>query len=708
MVRIEDILDRILAYNPNADLSLIKKAYIYCAKVHKGQIRLSGEPYLSHPLEVAAILTKMRLDVVSIACGLLHDTVEDTKATSEEIEKLFGKEISTIIDGLTKLSRLSFSSIERQAENVRKMILAMAQDIRVVLIKLADRMHNMITLGYLPTDKQRHIAQETLDIYAPLAARLGIGWLRTQLEDLALYYTDQETYQHIAHGIAKRKEEEKKYIEEIKGLLEKKLIEHGLRGRVEGRIKNIYSIYLKMQRQKIDLEQIYDLVAFRIILKTVRECYEALGMVHSLWKPIPRKFKDYIAMPKPNMYQSLHTKLMGPYGGRVEIQIRTEEMHRIAEEGIAVHWRYKEGEEADEREVQRFVWLKQLLEWQRELKDPKEFLKAVKTDLFPKDVYVFTPKGDVKALPVGSTPIDFAYSIHTEVGDHCMGAKIDGKLVPLRYKLNTGNVIEIVTSPKQHPSKDWLKFVHSPKAISCIKHYIRTQECDQALSLGKELCEKAFKKYGLNFYEYLNNPGFAEIAKQFSFKTIDDLLMAIGYGKLSPKQVVNRILPPKETIEEIPKPPLKKEKTIGIKIKGIDDVMIKMARCCLPIPGDKIIGYITKGRGVTIHRADCHNIWRLDSERLIEVNWDKDENLPYPVKIQVMCLDKIGLLSQISGAISQAKANIIEATSKTDLEKKASLLFVIEVSNNQHLQKVIDAIYNINTVLEVQRIGLTS
>ncbi len=706
MVRIEDILDRILVYNPNADLSLIKKAYIYCAKVHKGQIRLSGEPYLSHPLEVAAILAKMKLDIITIACGLLHDTVEDTKATLEEIERLFGKEISTIVDGLTKLSKLSFSPVKRQAENMRKMILAMAQDIRVVLIKLADRYHNMITLGYLPPEKQKHIAQETIDIYAPLAARLGIGWLENQLEDLALYYLEPEAYQRISHGIAKRKEEEKKYIEEIKGLLEKKLIEHGLRGRVEGRIKSIYSIYLKMQRLEIDLEQIYDLVAFRIITKTVRECYETLGMVHSLWKPMPRKFKDYIAMPKPNMYQSLHTKLIGPYGGRIEIQIRTEDMHRIAEEGIAAHWRYKEGEESDEKEIQRFVWLKQLLEWQRELKDPKEFLKGVKTDLFPKDVYIFTPKGDVKALPVGSTPIDFAYSIHTEVGSHCMGAKVDGKLVPLRYKLNTGDVVEVITSPKQHPSKDWLKFVHTPKAISCIKRYIRTQECDQALSLGKELCEKAFKKYGFNFYEYSNNPEFAEIAKQFSFKTIDDLLMAIGYGKLSPKQVINRILPHKEEAEEIPKAPIKREKPIGIKIKGVDDVMINMGRCCLPIPGDKIVGYITRGRGVTVHRADCPNICKLDPERLIEVKWDKNERLPHPVKIQVMCLDKIGLLSQISGAISHAKANIIEATTRTNLEKKASLSFVIEVNGAEHLQKVIDAIYKIDTVLEVQRIGL--
>ena len=707
MVRIEDILDNILAYNPNADLSLVKKAYIYCAKVHKGQARLSGEPYLSHPLEVAAILTKMKLDVVTIACGLLHDTVEDTKATLEEIEELFGKEVSTIVDGLTKLSKLSFSPIERQAENVRKMILAMAQDIRVILIKLADRLHNMITLGYLPPEKQRHISQETLDIYAPLAARLGIGWLKTQLEDLAFYYLEPEAYQRIAHGIAKRKEEEKKYIEEIKGLLENKLRENRLRGRVEGRVKSIYSIYLKMQRQQIDLEQIYDLVAFRIIVKTIRECYEALGMVHSLWKPIPKRFKDYIAMPKPNMYQSLHTTVIGPYGGRVEIQIRTEEMHRIAEEGIAAHWRYKEGKGADEKEVQRFAWLKQLLEWQRELKDPKEFLRAVKTDLFPQEVYVFTPKGDVKALPAGSTPVDFAYSIHTEIGNHCMGAKVDGRLVPLRYKLNTGNVVEIITSPKQHPSKDWLKFVRTPKAISCIKRYIRTQERDQAISLAKGLCEKVFKKYGLNFHEYLNSQEFSELAKQFSFKTVDDLLIAIGYGKISPKQIINRILPSKAETEEPPRPLVKRERPSGIKIKGVDDVMIKIGRCCLPIPGDKIVGYITRGHGITIHRVDCPNVSRLNPERLIEVSWDKDEKLPYHVKIKVRCLDKIGLLSQISGAISQAKANIIEASTKTDLEKRADLSFVIEVNNVQHLQRVIDAIYKIDTVLEVQRIGLT-
>ncbi|HEC67730.1 MAG TPA: bifunctional (p)ppGpp synthetase/guanosine-3',5'-bis(diphosphate) 3'-pyrophosphohydrolase, partial [Candidatus Desulfofervidus auxilii] len=522
MIRIEDIIDRVLSYNPNADVSLFRKAYIYAAKAHKGQLRLSGEPYLSHPLNVAFILAKMRLDVITVVCGLLHDTVEDTLVTIEDIKNQFGEEIAVIIDGLTKLSKISFSSKrKRHAENIRKMILAMAQDIRVILVKLADRLHNMQTLGYLPPEKQKLIAKETLEIYAPLAARLGIGWLRTELEDLSLYYSDTKTYQRISQGIARRKEEEKRYIGEIKTILQNKLEDLGIKGRIEGRTKSIFSIYRKMNKQQIDLNQIYDLVAFRIIVNTIKECYETLGMVHSLWKPIPGRFKDYIAMPKPNMYQSLHTTVIGPYGGRIEIQIRTEEMHRLAEEGIAAHWRYKEGKEGDEEEVRRFAWLRQILEWQRELKEPREFLEAVKTDLFPEEVYVFTPKGDVKALPAGSTAIDFAYSIHSEIGHHCAAVKVNGRLVPLRYKLNTGDVVEVTTSPKQHPSKDWLKFVKTPRARTRIKHYLRNLEREQGFSLGKELCEKEFKKYGLDFPKIFNSPEFTKIAKKLSFKTTE-------------------------------------------------------------------------------------------------------------------------------------------------------------------------------------------
>ncbi|MDL1969715.1 MAG: bifunctional (p)ppGpp synthetase/guanosine-3',5'-bis(diphosphate) 3'-pyrophosphohydrolase [Candidatus Desulfofervidaceae bacterium] len=708
MIRIEDIIDKVLSYNPKADIALIRKAYIYSAKVHQGQTRLSGEPYLSHPLAVADILARMRLDVISVVCGLLHDTVEDGNVTLEDIKKQFGEEIAVIIDGLTKISKIAFTSKEaRQAENIRKMILAMAQDIRVILVKLADRLHNMHTLGYIRPEKQKLIARETLDIYAPLAARLGIGWLKTELEDLCLYYLEPHTYQRIAQGVARRKGEEKKYIEEIRAILQKKLEEFGIKGRIEGRLKSIYSIYLKMKRQQLDLNQIYDLVAFRIIVNTVKECYESLGMVHSLWKPVPGRFKDYIAMPKPNMYQSLHTTVVGPYGGRIEIQIRTEEMHRIAEEGIAAHWRYKEGNGADEKEVKRFAWLRQILEWQRELKDPREFLQAVKTDLFFNEVYVFTPKGDVKVLPPGATPVDFAYSIHTEVGHHCMGAKVNGRLVPLRYKLNTGDEVEIITSPKQHPSKDWLKFVKTPRARSRIKHYLRTLEREQGLMLAKELCEKEFKKHGIDFQSFLNSPKFSEVAKQFSFKNPEDLLLAVSYGKISAKQILNRLLPQpeKETPAKEIAPPKKKKLPSGIKVRGINDVLIKIAKCCAPVPGDEIIGYITRGQGITIHRTDCPNIAKADAERLIEVSWEEEEEQVYPVKLQVKCNDKVGLLAELSGAIAKAEANIVACETKSTLDHHALCSFVLEVKNTNQLQEVINALWQIDAVEEIKRMG---
>ena len=703
MIRIEDIIDKVLSYNPNADVSLFRKAYIYAAKAHKGQLRLSGEPYLFHPLNVAFILAKMRLDVTSVICGLLHDTVEDTEVTLEDIKNKFGEEVAVIIDGLTKLSKISFTSKrKRHAENIRKMILAMAQDIRVILVKLADRLHNMQTLGYLPPEKQKLIAKETLEIYAPLAARLGIGWLRTELEDLSLYYSDTKTYQRISQGIARRKEEEKRYIGEIKTILQNKLEDLGIKGRIEGRTKSIFSIYRKMNKQQIDLNQIYDLVAFRIIVNTIKECYETLGMVHSLWKPIPGRFKDYIAMPKPNMYQSLHTTVIGPYGGRIEIQIRTEEMHRLAEEGIAAHWRYKEGKEGDEEEVRRFAWLRQILEWQRELKEPREFLEAVKTDLFPEEVYVFTPKGDVKALPAGSTAIDFAYSIHSEIGHHCAAVKVNGRLVPLRYKLNTGDVVEVTTSPKQHPSKDWLKFVKTPRARTRIKHYLRNLEREQGFSLGKELCEKEFKKYGLDFPKIFNSPEFTKIAKKLSFKTTEDLILAVGYGKLSVKQIIRRLLPP---LEEKKEKQVISQKTPSsdIKVKGVEGVLVKIARCCCPLPGDEIVGYITKGHGITVHHANCRNLLSADPNRLVEVTWGERTNQVYPVKIEIKCSDKVGLLAEISGAVAKVKANIIASKTKTTSDHRAFFSFVVEVKDREQFQAVINAIRSIDAVEKIKR-----
>ena len=569
-------------------------------------------------------------------------------------------------------------------------------------LEYADRLHNMQTLGYLPPEKQKLIAKETLEIYAPLAARLGIGWLRTELEDLSLYYSDTKTYQRISQGIARRKEEEKRYIGEIKTILQNKLEDLGIKGRIEGRTKSIFSIYRKMNKQQIDLNQIYDLVAFRIIVNTIKECYETLGMVHSLWKPIPGRFKDYIAMPKPNMYQSLHTTVIGPYGGRIEIQIRTEEMHRLAEEGIAAHWRYKEGKEGDEEEVRRFAWLRQILEWQRELKEPREFLEAVKTDLFPEEVYVFTPKGDVKALPAGSTAIDFAYSIHSEIGHHCAAVKVNGRLVPLRYKLNTGDVVEVTTSPKQHPSKDWLKFVKTPRARTRIKHYLRNLEREQGFSLGKELCEKEFKKYGLDFPKIFNSPEFTKIAKKLSFKTTEDLILAVGYGKLSVKQIIRRLLPP---LEEKKEKQVISQKTPSsdIKVKGVEGVLVKIARCCCPLPGDEIVGYITKGHGITVHHANCRNLLSADPNRLVEVTWGERTNQVYPVKIEIKCSDKVGLLAEISGAVAKVKANIIASKTKTTSDHRAFFSFVVEVKDREQFQAVINAIRSIDAVEKIKR-----
>jgi GTP pyrophosphokinase len=498
MLRFNDILERLTSYNPNADIELLKKAYVFSAKVHLGQVRLSGEPYLNHPLEVAGILTQLRLDVASVATGLLHDTVEDTLTTLEEIQQNFGREIAQLVDGLTKISLISLrSSEENQAENFRKMILAMVKDIRVILIKLADRLHNMRTLEYHHPEKQVKIAQETLDIYAPLAHRLGIDWIKSELEDLAFRYLHPQIYEEIQGKIAKREKERTRYIEEVKRTLMKKLYENHIEGEVNGRLKQIYSIYLKMKDQNLDFDQVYDITAFRVVVNSIKECYDVLGIIHSLWKPIPGKFKDYVGLPKDNMYQSLHTTVIGPYGERIEIQIRTHEMHRIAEEGIAAHWKYKEGKVVEEAEDKRFTWLRQLLEWQRDLKDDAEFIESVKVDLFPHEVYVFTPKGAVKQFPLGASPVDFAYSIHSDVGNHCSGAKVNGKIVPLRYELRSGDTIEIMTSPNQKPSKDWLKFVKTARAKTKIRQWFTNEEREKSITLGKEILEKEFRKYDL-------------------------------------------------------------------------------------------------------------------------------------------------------------------------------------------------------------------
>ena len=714
MLRFNDVLERLTSYQPNADIELLKKAYVFSAKVHLGQVRLSGEPYLNHPLEVAGILTQLKLDVASVATGLLHDTVEDTLTTPKEIQENFGEEIAQLVDGLTKISRMSLrSSEEHQAENFRKMILAMVKDIRVILIKLADRLHNMRTLQYQSPEKQMEIAQETLDIYAPLAHRLGIEWLKSELEDLAFQYLHPEIYDEIRRKIAKKEKERARYIDEVKRTLMKKLYENHIEGEVTGRLKQIHSIYLKMKEQNIDFDQVYDITAFRVIVNSIKACYDVLGIIHSIWKPIPGKFKDYIGLPKENMYQSLHTTVIGPYGERIEIQIRTHEMHKIAEEGIAAHWKYKEGKLVEEAEDKRFTWLRQLLEWQRDLKDNQEFIESLKVDLFPNEVYIFTPKGEVRQFPIGSTPVDFAYSIHSDIGNHCVGAKVNGKIVPLRYELRSGDTIEILTSPNQKPSKDWLKLVKTSRAKTKIRQWFTVEEREKSITLGKDILEKELRKYDLQQTKLIKSGELAKVANEFSFQGVEDLIAAVGYGKVTANQIIGKILPQekleqqkeeleggriKHLIQKITRAPKD-----ALLIRGIDNVMVRYAGCCNPVPGDKVVGFITRGRGVTIHTADCQNAIDDDPHRKVEVEWDSTKEYSYPVRIRIYSEDKKGLLAEISNSLSSNKANIKNARVDTTEDKKAIGTFEVEIRDLNHLNKVIRALEKIKGVHGVER-----
>jgi GTP pyrophosphokinase len=717
MLRFNDILEKLTSYNSNADTDLLRKAYVFSAKVHLGQVRLSGEPYLIHPLEVAGILTQLKLDVASLATGLLHDTMEDTLTTLEEIRKNFGEEIAQMVGGLTKISQIPLRSFEEgQAENFRKMILAMVKDIRVILIKLADRLHNMRTLKYHIPEKQREIAQETLDIYAPLANRLGIDWIKSELEDLAFQYLHPDIYQEIQKKIAKKEKERARYIDEVKRTLMKKLYENHIEGEVSGRLKQIYSIYQKMNVQNINLDQVFDITAFRVILNTIKECYDVLGIIHSLWKPIPGKFKDYIGLPKENLYQSLHTSVIGPYGERIEIQIRTYEMHKIAEEGIAAHWKYKEGKAFEEADDKRFTWLRQLLEWQRDLKDNAEFIESVKVDLFPNEVYVFTPKGTVKQFPIGATPIDFAFSIHSDIGNHCMGAKVNGKLVPLKYELRSGDTIEIMTSPGTKPSKDWLKFVKTSRAKTKIRQWFTAEEREKSITLGKEILEKELRKFSLQQAKLIKSGDLAKVASEFSFQGEDDLIAAVGYGKVTANQIIGKILP-QEKLEEQQRE--QKEGRIkhfikritrgprdALLIKGIDNVLVRYAGCCNPLPGDKVVGFITRGRGVTIHASDCQNAMNDDPHRRVEVEWDSTKEYIYPVRIRIFSENKKGLLAEISNSISSNEVNIKNATVNTTDDQKAISTFEVEIRDLNHLKKVIKGLEKIKGVNQVERVRI--
>jgi len=711
LAQLQTLIEQIPKYQPGADLDLVTRAYRFSEASHQGQQRASGEPYLSHPLEVANLLVNFKMDVTTVTAGLLHDVLEDTTATKADLEREFGREIAELVDGVTKLGKLNFSSREqRQAENFRKMLVAMARDLRVLLIKLADRLHNMRTLQYLPPEKTRQIAQETLDIYAPLAHRLGMAKVKAELEDLALRTLEPQAYLDLQKRVAKRRLERETDIAQVIAFLERKLSEVGIESQIRGRPKHFFSIWKKMHDQGREFDEIYDLTAVRVVTNSVRDCYGALGVVHSLWKPVPGRFKDFIAMPKVNMYQSLHTTVIGPKGDPVEIQIRTWEMHRIAEEGIAAHWLYKEKKAGKDRVDESLVWLRQLLETNQDVQDPQELMDAVRVDLFPDEVYVFTPRGDVKALPEGATPLDFAYAVHTKVGERCVGAKVNGKLVPLRYTLKQGDIVEIVTSPNQHPSRDWLQIVKSSRARSKINQWLKVEERSRSITLGREFFEREVKKHHLNAATLLGSEELKKIVSDLGFPSTDDLMASIGYGKSSVHQLVNKLVP--TTLPELvdrprPAPAARAVPDQGVRIRGVEDLLVRFAKCCTPLPGDPIVGFITRGRGLTVHSRDCLTVAKsvLDRERLIEVEWDVSEPAKRPVRIAVYIgADRPGLLSEITGAISSRNGNITKAEVTVTDDRKGINHFVIEVADLRQLQDIMYAIRQVPDVMNVERV----
>mgnify|MGYP001472040376 CR=1 FL=1 len=705
------LIDKVKAYNPDADFQLIEKAYTFARQAHDGQFRDSGDVFFRHPYEVAKILADLELDTTTIAAGLLHDVLEDTEVTREELEEAFGSEIVRLVDGVTKLSKIPFQSKEEhQAQSLRKMFLAMAEDLRVVLIKLADRLHNMRTLRHLPPDRQKRIATETLEIYTPLAHRLGMWSLKWEMEDLALRYLDPEGYYDLVSRIAKKRQEREGELEEIMKTLAQRLAEVNIKAEIQGRPKHFYSIYQKMKKQGRDLSEIYDLVAVRVIVDSVKDCYGVLGLVHTIWKPVPGRFKDYIAMPKSNMYQSLHTTVIGPRGEPLEIQIRTWEMHRIAEKGIAAHWLYKEGGTTTEFE-EKVAWLRQVMEWLREMRDPQEFMETLKIDLFEDEVFVFTPKGDVKSLPAGATPVDFAFSVHTDIGLRCIGAKVNGRIVPLNYKLSNGEFVEILTSKTPNPSKDWLNFVKTSRARSKIRSWLKEQEREESVNRGRQMLEKELKRLGLEPKECLKAERVADVLKRYGHSQIEDLYAAVGYGKVAVSQVLSKLLGREEFEKRAGSArkatPAKKrsQTTQSVLVKGMDNLLVRFSKCCNPVPGDPIIGYITRGRGVSVHRVDCPNILALNgnSERKIEVEWRPGETGAFAVELEVEAIDRVNLLSQIMNTISEEKTNIESVIARTTKNNMAIINLVVDIHDLQHMETLMNRIKQVSGVLTVTR-----
>jgi GTP pyrophosphokinase len=703
---------KIREYRPKDDLSNIEKAFRFASRYHEGQTRDSGEPYMVHPLMVAHILADMRMDLVAIETGLLHDVVEDTSVTVEQVRKEFGDEVARCVDGLTKLSKLDiFGAEERQAESFRKMLLAMVEDIRVIMVKLADRIHNMRTLGYVSQERRERIASETIEIYAPIAHRLGMGKIRGELEDLAFQHLEPESYQEILAAIENRRHTNEEFLNEIRQTVEAECRREGIPARIEARVKRPYSVFQKLRKQKITVDQVYDLIALRIITDSVKNCYAALGVIHNQWRPIPGRIKDFIAIPRPNLYQSLHTSVVGPHGQTFEVQIRTEEMHRIAEEGIAAHWKYKEGRKGPAADDQRIAWLRHLVEWQRDMQDPGEFMSTLKVDLYPEEVYTFTPRGKVLVLPRDATPIDFAYAIHSDVGHTCVGAKVNGRIVPLRSPLRNGDIVEIMTQPAHEPSKDWLAFVKTSRARNKIKHVINASERAKAIDIGQKYLDKEARRLGVQMGK-VGKGDLETVASDYGYGKMEDLYAALGYGKFSARQVLGKLVPGlAEPAPEPPPPPNMPGKPHDhdavIKVRGMDDLLVYRAKCCNPIRGEGIVGYVTRGKGVAVHSKICPNVQNLmyDVERKIEVEWARAAEDTFPVKIVIHTDDRPGMLNQLTSVLMDENSNIRSLEAKTELDHDGGIVeMTVDVRDKKQLEKLVSAMRRISGVRDVERL----